>query len=65
MQQKWEYKVFYQWRNDETQKWNNTVSLNALGDEGWELVTVVSTNNIRTGNTHGESQTWVFKRPKQ
>ena len=57
--QKWEYKRFikkFDWLDE-----LNAIEqeLNSLGDEGWELVTVV-------GNlTPKEYQTFYFKRPAQ
>ncbi len=63
--QKWEYKRYIK-KFD----WDAAVSsqdelsaieqeLNSLGDEGWELITVVR------GSTPKENQTFYFKRPLQ
>ena len=57
--QKWEYKRFikkFDWLDE-----LNAIEqeLNSLGDEGWELVSVVG------NSTPKESQTFYFKRPRQ
>ena len=57
--QKWEYKRFIKKFNLRDELNAIEQELNLLGDEGWELVTIV-------GNlTEKENQTFYFKRPLQ
>ena len=54
--QKWEYKRFISdWSDKE---FTILQELNSLGDEGWELVTVVPESKL-------QKQTFYFKRPAQ
>lgn len=85
--QKWEYKIIRQERGWEksTQKnapwfeaseWNLSIlpELSKLGEEGWELVTVIARSGVLGGFDGGmyshdyagftSEQAWVFKRPK-
>lgn len=68
---KWEYRVFHRTRpvgNSGPGGWDENVvsQLPQLGDEGWELVSIVtrssSVGSLVAGVTTDEI--WVFKRPK-
>jgi len=68
---KWEYKTIARSRNYKTlndpNQWSREIqdTLTDLGDQGWELVTVV-TRSAFTGMTHAGFSTdemWVLKRP--
>ena len=69
--QAWEYKVLHRVRkvtNSKVGGWDEPIvaELPALGDEGWELVTVITRasepGSLLAGVTTDEM--WVFKRPK-
>jgi hypothetical protein len=69
--QPWEYKVLHRVRQIRAAKvsgWDEPIvaQLPALGEEGWELVTVITRasepGSISAGVTTDEM--WVFKRPK-
>ena len=69
--QPWEYKVLHRVRPIRTGKvggWDEPIvaELPALGDEGWELVTVITRSSEPGGITAGitTDEMWVFKRPK-
>ena len=68
---KWEYRVFHRTRpvgNSGPGSWDENVvsQLPQLGDDGWELVSIVtrssSAGSLVAGVTTDEI--WVFKRPK-
>jgi hypothetical protein len=54
--QKWEYK-FYQLTTDQT---TDEGQMNRLGDEGWELVAVMTAGNARALSYHA-----IFKKMKR
>jgi hypothetical protein len=69
--QPWEYKVLHRVRPIRAGKaggWDQPIvsELPALGDEGWELVTVITRSSEPGGITAGitTDEMWVFKRPK-
>jgi hypothetical protein len=69
--QPWEYKVLHRVRRIGGGKvggWDEAIvaELPALGDEGWELVTVITRASEPGGITAGVTtdEMWVFKRPK-
>jgi hypothetical protein len=69
--QPWEYKVLHRVRPIRAGKaggWDEPIvsELPALGDEGWELVTVITRSSEPGGITAGitTDEMWVFKRPK-
>jgi hypothetical protein len=69
--QPWEYKVLHRVRPIRAGKigsWDEPIvsELPALGDEGWELVTVITRSSEPGGITAGVTtdEMWVFKRPK-
>jgi hypothetical protein len=55
---KWEYKrVYYNVDNDSEKKFDyGKSSLESLGEDGWELVSVI-------GNKYGQPSQFYFKRP--
>jgi hypothetical protein len=57
---KWEYKVINIRSENYRLDPNSVRELNALGDEGWELVSITSVN-FKTGAT--DNIAMVFKRP--
>ncbi|HYI15521.1 MAG TPA: hypothetical protein VEX37_09025 [Thermomicrobiales bacterium] len=69
--QPWEYKVLHRVRPIRAGKvgsWDESIvaELPALGDEGWELVTVITRASEPGGISAGVTtdEMWVFKRPK-
>jgi hypothetical protein len=69
--QAWEYKVLHRVRPIRAGKvgsWDESIvaELPALGDEGWELVTVITRASEPGGISAGVTtdEMWVFKRPK-
>ena len=69
--QPWEYKVLHRVRQIRAGKvsgWDEAIvsELPALGEEGWELVTVITRASEPGGITAGitTDEMWVFKRPK-
>lgn len=69
--QPWEYKVLHRVRQIRAGKvggWDEPIvsELPALGEEGWELVTVITRASEPGGITAGvtSDEMWVFKRPK-
>lgn len=69
--QAWEYKVLHrvrQIRSGRIGGWDEPIvaQLPALGDEGWELVTVITRSSEPGGLSAGVTtdEMWVFKRPK-
>ena len=70
--QAWEYKVLHRARNVQgggaAGQWDSGVvgQLPELGDEGWELVTVVPRSSVGGSTVAGTTsdELWVFKRPK-
>jgi hypothetical protein len=80
---KWQYRLVTRWRQSQYQERTNTYGsddwtgdlggldgLNALGEAGWELVTVVPRSDIAGGNSQQNwagwtsTELWVFKRPR-
>ena len=73
--QKWEYKVLFRARgykggfSNKATDWNKNIvgGLQSMGENGWELVSVVPrssyTGELAAGFTSEES--WIFKRPKE
>lgn len=69
--QPWEYKVVHRSRTVQSGaagQWDSGVvgQLPELGDEGWELVTVVPRSSVGGNAIAGvtSDELWVFKRPK-
>jgi len=69
--QPWEYKVLHRvrpLRSGKVGAWDEPIvaELPSLGDEGWELVTVITRASEPGGLTAGitTDEMWVFKRPK-
>lgn len=70
--QRWEYKVFHRQRTvamgEVTSGWDENVvgMLPELGDEGWELVTVLPRSSSGGAPNAGVTtdELWIFKRPK-
>lgn len=69
--QPWEYKVLHRVRSIRAGKvgsWDDSIvsQLPSLGQEGWELVTVITRASEPGGITAGVTtdEMWVFKRPK-
>jgi len=85
---KWEYKTIIRsrgWARDKDSsrgdwmkgtEWNLkiTTKLEELGEQGWELVTVISRSSYLGSHTYSgtddyagftSDEVWVFKRPKQ
>lgn len=69
--QPWEYKVLHRVRPLRSNKvggWDEPIvaELPSLGDEGWELVTVITRSSEPGSLTAGitTDEMWVFKRPK-
>lgn len=69
--QPWEYKVLHRVRKvsgGRVGRWDESIvaELPSLGDEGWELVTVITRASEPGGITAGVTtdEMWVFKRPK-
>jgi hypothetical protein len=58
--QKWEYKIINIRSENYRLDPNSATQLNALGEEGWELVSITSVN-FKTGAT--DNIAMVFKRP--
>ncbi|HEX5167062.1 MAG TPA: hypothetical protein VFV93_16765 [Thermomicrobiales bacterium] len=68
---KWEYKVLHRVRGVGVNRiggWDEPIvsELPALGDEGWELVTVITRSSEPGSATSGvtSDEMWVFKRLK-
>jgi hypothetical protein len=77
---KWEYKTVGQGRGWDNQsatflratQWEPKIDLTALGEEGWELVSVVASSSVAGGSARSTmdmaglttQQLWVFKRPR-
>ena len=57
----WEYKVVTKWHHPEASS-TNIQQLNDMGDEGWDLVTVISEDVMR-GNLRHTKLSFYFKRP--
>ncbi len=70
--QRWEYRVFHRQRTvamgEITSGWDENVvgMLPELGDEGWELVTVLPRSSSGGATDAGVTtdELWIFKRPK-
>lgn len=69
--QPWEYKVLHRVRRVSGGRvggWDESIvaQLPSLGDEGWELVTVITRASEPGGISAGVTtdEMWVFKRPK-
>ncbi|HMM41504.1 MAG TPA: hypothetical protein PKA95_06345 [Thermomicrobiales bacterium] len=70
--QRWEYRVFHRQRTvsmgEITSGWDENIvgMLPELGDNGWELVTVLPRSSIGGETNAGitTDELWVFKRPK-
>lgn len=70
--QRWEYRVFHRQRTvaagEVTSGWDENIvgMLPELGDEGWELVTVLPRSSSGGATNAGMTtdELWVFKRPK-
>jgi len=69
--QAWEYKVLHRVRQIRAGRiggWDEPIvaQLPALGEEGWELVTVITRASEPGGLSAGVTtdEMWVFKRPK-
>lgn len=69
--QPWEYKVLHRVRRVSGTRvgaWDEPIvaQLPALGEEGWELVTVITRASEPGGMSAGVTtdEMWVFKRPK-
>ncbi len=58
----WEYKAVTIWHNPDVMQ-PNVKELNDLGDDGWELVTTIPSEDTR-GATHHSRLTCYFKRPR-
>ncbi len=58
--QQWEYKIINVRSENYRLDPNSATRLNALGNEGWELVSITSVN-FKTGAT--DNIAMVFKRP--
>lgn len=70
--QKWEYKVLHRVRpvsGSNVANWDEPIvsELPAIGDDGWELVTVITRSSVPGQVSSGVTtdEMWVFKRPKQ
>ena len=68
MKQKWEYKYLVRERypDQDEGKWNIDISvfLNQIGQDGWELTSVVPRVGVLRGNSPVTTEElWVFKRP--
>lgn len=64
--QKWEYLTLARERKNRHAKWSqNTIELPNLGNEGWELVSVIYRTDINMGSTYHEEEVWIFKRLKE
>jgi hypothetical protein len=72
---KWEYRILMRTRSitrteagDQVGQWDKNIipELPGLGDEGWELVTVISRSSDAHGGRGGVTteEQWVLKRPK-
>jgi hypothetical protein len=72
---KWEYRVLLRARTitrtevgEEIGQWDKNLipELPALGEDGWELVTVISRSSDPHGGRGGVTteEQWIFKRPK-
>lgn len=69
--QAWEYKVLHrvrQIRAGRIDAWDEPIvaQLPALGEEGWELITVITRSSEPGGLSAGVTtdEMWVFKRPR-
>lgn len=69
--QPWEYKVLHRSRSVQSGaagQWDSGVvgQLPELGEQGWELVTVVPRSSVGGCSSAGvtSDELWVFKRPK-
>jgi hypothetical protein len=68
--QKWEYHVFHRQRevaDGLVTGWDENVvgQLPQLGEEGWELVTILPRSSVGNGNEGiTTDELWIFKRPK-
>ena len=56
----WEYKAVTLWHAEVVNP--NVNRLNNMGEEGWELVTIIA-SDVRTDNAHQTKLTCYFKRP--
>lgn len=72
MRQKWEYKRIVRTRKREPlafgatypgKAWEIEIDENALGQDGWELVTVHYTKHEPSETFTPIEETWFFKRP--
>jgi hypothetical protein len=72
---KWEYRVLIRTRKiartesgDQIGQWDKNLipELPGLGEDGWELVTVISRSSDSAGGRGGVTteEQWIFKRPK-
>jgi hypothetical protein len=70
--QKWDYWTVSQTRgvvgnigNYQFTAWDPSIDLKQAGQEGWELVSVITVNSILGDNWSGVTSeiTWIFKRP--
>lgn len=70
--QRWEYRVFHRQRvvtlGEITSGWDENIvgMLPDLGDQGWELITVLPRSSSGGATDAGVTtdELWVFKRPK-
>lgn len=69
--QQWEYKVFHRQRSlhgMSVTEWDENIvsQLPQLGDDGWELVTILPRSSVGSSGGAGVTtdEVWVFKRPK-
>ncbi|HUG15720.1 MAG TPA: hypothetical protein VMM78_11965 [Thermomicrobiales bacterium] len=73
--QTWEYRILLRQRaitraegGDVVGQWDKNIipELPALGEDGWELVTVVSRSSDSSGGRGGVTteEQWILKRPK-
>ena len=58
----WEYKAVTIWHNPDVMQ-PNMKELNDLGDDGWELVQAIPSDDTH-GNSHHTKLTCYFKRPR-
>ena len=57
----WEYKAVTVWQSVDMIN-PNMNDINNIGDDGWELVTIIP-NDTQRGNLHQTRLTYYFKRP--
>lgn len=57
----WEYKAVTVWQSVDITN-PNMNEVNNIGDDGWELVTIIP-SDVQRGNLHQTRLTYYFKRP--